>query len=57
MAVFGRPATDGERERLGRLPDAQIEERAGDGHFVHLVDPGRFATRLRAFVEHCDQAG
>jgi pimeloyl-ACP methyl ester carboxylesterase len=57
LAVFGRPATDGERERLGRLPDAQIEEWAGDGHFVHLVDPGRFATRLRAFVEHCDQAG
>jgi pimeloyl-ACP methyl ester carboxylesterase len=57
LAVFGRPATDGERERLGRLPDAQIEEWAGDGHFVHLVDPGRFAARLRTFVEHCDQAG
>jgi pimeloyl-ACP methyl ester carboxylesterase len=57
LAVFGRPATDGERERLGRLPDAQIEEWAGDGHFVHLVDPERFATRLQAFVEHCDHAG
>jgi pimeloyl-ACP methyl ester carboxylesterase len=57
LAVFGRPATDGERERLGRLPDAQIEEWTGDGHFVHLVDPQRFATRLRAFVERCDQEG
>jgi pimeloyl-ACP methyl ester carboxylesterase len=57
LVVFGRSATDGERERLSRLPDAQIEEWAGDGHFVHLVDPGRFATRLRTFVEHCDQAG
>lgn len=57
LVVFGRPATDGERERLGRLPDVAIEEWAGDGHFVHLVDPGRFATRLQAFVEHCDQAG
>jgi pimeloyl-ACP methyl ester carboxylesterase len=57
LAVFGRPATDGERERLGRLPDVRIEEWAGDGHFVHLVDPGRFATRLCTFVEHCDQAG
>jgi pimeloyl-ACP methyl ester carboxylesterase len=57
LAVFGRPATAGERERLGRLPDSQIEEWAGDGHFVHLVDPGRFATRLRAFIEHCDQVG
>jgi pimeloyl-ACP methyl ester carboxylesterase len=55
--VFGRPATGGERERLGRLPDAQIEEWVGDGHFVHLVDPGRFAARLCTFVEHCDQAG
>jgi pimeloyl-ACP methyl ester carboxylesterase len=57
LAVFGRSATHGERERLGRLPDAQIEEWEGDGHFVHLVDPGRFATRLLTFVEHCDQAG
>jgi pimeloyl-ACP methyl ester carboxylesterase len=57
LAVFGRSATDGERERLGRLPDAQIEEWTGDGHFVHLVDPERFATRLRTFVERCDQEG
>jgi pimeloyl-ACP methyl ester carboxylesterase len=57
LAVFGRPATDGERERLARLPDAQIEEWPGDGHFVHLVDPGRFAARLRTFVGHCNQAG
>ncbi len=57
LAVFGRAATDGERERLGRLPDAQIEEWAGDGHFAHLVDPGRFAARLCTFVEHCDQVG
>jgi pimeloyl-ACP methyl ester carboxylesterase len=56
LAVFGRPATDGERERFGRLPDVQIEEWVGDGHFVHLVDPGRFATRLRTFIEHCDPA-
>jgi pimeloyl-ACP methyl ester carboxylesterase len=53
LAVFGRPATDGERERLD---GAQIEEWAGDGHFVHLVNPGRFATRLRTFVDQCDQA-
>jgi hypothetical protein len=24
-------------------------------HFVHLVDPERFATRLQAFVEHGDR--
>ena len=56
LAVFGRRATDGERGRLGRLPDAQIEEWQGDGHFVHLVDPQRFAARLQAFIKHCDQA-
>jgi len=55
LAVFGRPATDGERKRLSRLPDLQIEEWAGDGHFVHLVDPDRFTTRLLAFVEHCNR--
>jgi hypothetical protein len=31
LAVFGRLATDGERERLARLPDAQVEEWVGDG--------------------------
>jgi pimeloyl-ACP methyl ester carboxylesterase len=53
LGVFGRPVTDAERERLDRLPDLQIEEWVGDGHFVHLVDPDRFAGRLRTFVEHC----
>ena len=53
LAVFGRPITPSERERFGWLPDVQLEEWVGDGHFVHLVDPDRFATRLRQFVDHC----
>ena len=53
LGIFGRPATEGERERFRRLPDVQIEEWVGDGHFVHLVDPDRFARRLLEFVEHC----
>src|SRR4051812_26069126 len=53
LGVFGRPITDRERERFGWLPDTQLEEWAGDGHFVHLVDPDRFATRLRQFLDHC----
>jgi pimeloyl-ACP methyl ester carboxylesterase len=57
LAVFGRPTTDGERERFGWLPEVQLEEWTGDGHFVHLVDPDRFATRLREFVDHCSAAG
>ena len=57
LGVFGRPITDGERERFRWLPDVQLEEWAGDGHFVHLVDPDRFATRLRQFVDHCTAGG
>jgi pimeloyl-ACP methyl ester carboxylesterase len=53
LGVFGRPITSSEWERFGWLPDAQLEEWAGDGHFVHLVDPDRFANRLRQFVDHC----
>jgi pimeloyl-ACP methyl ester carboxylesterase len=50
LGVFGRPVTEGERERFSWLPDVQIEEWTGDGHFVHLVDPDRFANRLLEFV-------
>jgi pimeloyl-ACP methyl ester carboxylesterase len=57
LAVFGRPITPGERERFGWMPDAQLEEWTGDGHFVHLVEPDRFATRLRQFVDHCNATG
>jgi pimeloyl-ACP methyl ester carboxylesterase len=57
LGVFGRPITDGERERFESLPDVQLEEWAGDGHFVHLVDPDRFASRLRQFVDHCTATG
>lgn len=56
LAVFGRSATDGERRRLDDMADVQIEEWVGDGHFVHLVDPRRFATTLRDFVDHCARA-
>ena len=56
LGVFGRTMTDGERDRFHRLPDVQIEEWEGGGHCVHLVDPSRFAARLRQFVEYCDRA-
>lgn len=55
LAVFGRPVTDGERERLNSLPDIRIEQWVGAGHFVHLVDPQRFTTELRGFIAHCDK--
>ncbi len=57
LFTFGRPITDGERERLGWLRDVQLEQWAGDGHFVHLVDPDRFAARLLQFIDHCTTIG
>jgi pimeloyl-ACP methyl ester carboxylesterase len=56
LGVFGRPLTAGERERFALLPDVQLEEWTGDGHFVHLVDPDRFATRLNEFGYYCADA-
>jgi pimeloyl-ACP methyl ester carboxylesterase len=53
LAVFGRPITHSEHERFGWLPDVRLEEWAADGHFVHLVEPDRFAARLLQFVDHC----
>lgn len=56
LAVFGRPVTTGEWERLDRTPDAQVEEWSDAGHFVHLVDVDRFTDRLRRFIDHCTTA-
>jgi pimeloyl-ACP methyl ester carboxylesterase len=53
LALFGNPVTAEDRTRLARLPDAHVEEWPGAGHMLHLVDPDRFARRLRAFVERC----
>jgi pimeloyl-ACP methyl ester carboxylesterase len=57
LGVFGRPATDGERERFDRLPDVQLEEWVADGHCVHLVEADRFAATLSRFIRHCTRAG
>lgn len=34
----------------GLLPSAQVEVWEGTGHMLHLVEPDRFAARLRAFL-------
>lgn len=56
LAVYGHPASDGDRERFERLPDVRVEEHPGEGHFVHLVNPARFADSLRRFLAHCAAA-
>ena len=53
LGVFGRELQPSDRERLARLPEVAWEEWP-DGHFVHLVEPDRFADRLLAFVEQCE---
>lgn len=51
LAIHGSPITEGERRLLGLIPDVEIEEWAGLGHFVHLVDPERTADRIERFAD------
>jgi pimeloyl-ACP methyl ester carboxylesterase len=52
LAVFGRELPDDERRYMrGLMPDVQVEEWPGNGHIVYLVEPDKFAARLRAFIE------
>jgi len=53
LAVYGNPASEGDRRRFQQWPDVRVEEHPGDGHFVHLVDPARFAESLCRFITHC----
>jgi pimeloyl-ACP methyl ester carboxylesterase len=53
LAVFGRPLEDEPGHGLRLVRNLELEEWVGDGHLVHLVEPDRFAARLRAFVERC----
>ena len=50
LGVFGREVTPGERERFAWAPGSELEEWVGHGHFVHLVEPDRFAARLLEFA-------
>jgi pimeloyl-ACP methyl ester carboxylesterase len=54
LAVFGRLLSEDERDRLQhRLCALELEEWPDQGHMVHLMEPGRFADRLAAFVARC----
>jgi pimeloyl-ACP methyl ester carboxylesterase len=55
LAVFGQQLSTDERDYLRHLVrGAQLEEWPGGGHFVHLAEADRFATRLRTFVDSCE---
>jgi pimeloyl-ACP methyl ester carboxylesterase len=54
LAVFGQTIDAATREHLlAHLPSADIEEWAGRGHMVHLMEPDRFAARLAEFSTKC----
>jgi pimeloyl-ACP methyl ester carboxylesterase len=51
LCLHGSEPQDGYAEWLtGHVPHAEIEVWNGMGHFLHLVDPARFAERVREFV-------
>lgn len=49
LAIHGSRLSDEERRLLGLIPQVEVEEWAGLGHFVQLVDPERVAARIRDF--------
>ena len=58
LALFGQRLPDADRAYIAaHLPTAQVEEWDGAGHCLHLVEPDRFAARLRRFVDDCGGAG
>lgn len=53
LAVYGTAISADERRLLELMPDVEVEEWDGLGHFVQLADPDRTAARIRRFAaEH-----
>ena len=51
LSIHGsRPAADYEGWLKELAPQAQVEVWNGSGHMLHLVDPARFAERIRRFA-------
>jgi pimeloyl-ACP methyl ester carboxylesterase len=58
LLLFGQRLADGDRAYIeAHLRRGEVEEWDGDGHCLHLVEPDRFATRLRDFVAKCRARG
>lgn len=51
LAIFGSEISADERRLVELVPDVEIEQWEGLGHFVHLVDPQRTAERIARFVD------
>lgn len=54
LAIFGSSISREERRLVELVPDVEIEQWEGLGHFVHLVDPERTAARIAGFVDRLD---
>jgi pimeloyl-ACP methyl ester carboxylesterase len=51
LALHGsEPGTDYRAWLTGLMPTAAVEVWEGDGHWLHLVEPDRFAGRVREFA-------
>jgi pimeloyl-ACP methyl ester carboxylesterase len=51
LALHGSdPGPDYEAWLTAAMPDATVEVWDGDGHYLHMVDPVRFVTRVRDFA-------
>jgi pimeloyl-ACP methyl ester carboxylesterase len=51
LCLFGaEPGADYRDWLTSRVPTATIEVWGGDGHWLHLVEPDRFADRIRTFA-------
>jgi pimeloyl-ACP methyl ester carboxylesterase len=50
LAIYGAPVSAEERRLLDLIPEVDVEEWDGLGHFVQLADPVRTAARIRRFA-------
>jgi pimeloyl-ACP methyl ester carboxylesterase len=54
LLLFGQRLPAADRDYIeAHVPRGEVEEWDGDGHCLHLVEPDRFAARLREFVAEC----
>lgn len=54
LVLLAAEPTPEDAELLAEIPDATVEVFAGQGHWLHLVDPNRFATRVRTWLDDRD---